>query len=373
MGLAELIEQKLTANRLTIGIGEIIRQAQKPLPWIIEKQLIANTLTVIYGPPKQYKTFVAIDMALSQATGQPFLGTYKVLETGLVIYAAGEGVAGVSQRVLAWCKDRGIDDINEDTVPFRRTKGPIQITSGGAAALAEECAQLSLEMDLPIAGIYIDTLARNFGQGDESKTQDMSLFVQQCDYHLRERFGAAVVIVHHTGHDNANRARGSIVLMASADSQIKVSCDFPDVYYQPDFMKDAEAPEARVLTVEKVPLGFDDQFGEPVKSIVLKMTDKDLPTAEDKLSQDEVLALGLLTENWKPYEIWRDDFIHKASQMPISRGKKKGNKRCNGGLRSAMSRVVNSLDEKGLIEIERCNDFKAKSVRATRDTGVLQQ
>lgn len=362
----EVIQQ---AQRLTVGIEEVICEAMKPLPWVIERTLIADTLTLIYGPPKQYKTFLALDMCLSQATGLPFLGRYKVLRRGLVVYAAGEGVAGVGQRVLAWCKDRGVSDINSDTVPFRRTRGPVMIGDGGALQLAAEIAELSEEASLPIVGIYVDTLARNFGGGDENSTKDMNVFISQCDTHLRQRFNTAVIIVHHTGHDRAERARGSSVLQAAVDAQFKVTCEFPDVFYEPDFMKDAEAPQPHVLSVEHVPLGFEDQFGEPVKSVVLRMTDKEI-SPKFKLTADATLALDLLGSDARDYQSWRYDFMERAENLPIQKGKNKGQKRDNPALRKAWERSVNSLEEKGLIEVERDNALTPINVTAARDTGV---
>ena len=79
-------------------------------------------------------------------------------------------------------------------------------------------------------------------------------------------------------------------------------------------MKDAEAPEARVLTCESVPLGFDDQFNKPVKSIVLHMTDEAMPTDEVELSDDEKIGLKHLSDQWREYPLWRDDFIFDAGK-----------------------------------------------------------
>jgi putative DNA primase/helicase len=66
--------------------------------------------------------------------------------------------------------------------------------------------------------IIIDTLARNFGGGNENSTEDMSQFVAHIDKHLRDRFNATVLLVHHTGHGSAERGRGSRALKAAVDT-----------------------------------------------------------------------------------------------------------------------------------------------------------
>lgn len=355
----------------TIGITEMLRTAREPLPWVIKDYLIENTLTVIYGPPKSYKTFVALDMALAQATGQPFLGIYDVLQTGLVIYVAGEGQSGLAQRALAWCMDRGIPEIDDETVLFRRTRGAVQINSGGAALIAAECERIAKLTGQPIMGIYIDTLQRNFGDGDENSTADMTAFVRAVDTHLRERFGCAVVIVHHSGHGDQNRARGSIVLAASADAQFRVTANHPLVMLGCDFMKDAEIPPARSLLIEKIPLGFDDQFGQPVKSVVLHITDEQPEPLQ--LSEEEKLGLSLLSNDWLAYPIWRDDFIYAAAKVPAQKGKNAGKIRCNSTLRGAVSRCLVSLEKKNLVEVDRCNTVNSAKLRLARVSEVLQQ
>ncbi|TDG13969.1 AAA family ATPase [Seongchinamella unica] len=354
-------------QRLTISIEEVLRQAEEPIPWVIEHTLIADTLTLIYGPPKQYKTFLALDMCLSQATGLPFLGQYKILKKGLVVYVAGEGISGVGHRIRAWCIDREMNpkEVCSSTTPFRRTTGPVLIGDGGAQALADEIEECAAEAGVPVAGIYIDTLARNFGTGDENSTKDMNVFVTQCDHHLRQRFKAPVVIVHHTGHDKSDRARGSSVLQAAVDAQFKVTADFPDVFYEPNFMKDAEAPPPHVLEAKLVPLGFNDQFGNPVKSIVLGMTDKKLEKGP-RLTGDAKLALELLGQEPRPFQIWRDDFIYEAAKTPVAKGRNKGQKRDNRSLRQAWRRATEKLEKEGRISVLRDNNGEAVSACITR-------
>lgn len=69
----------------------------------------------------------------------------------------------------------------------------------------------------------IDTLARNFGGGDENSVQDMGRFVAVVDRLLVRFPGCAVMVVHHTGHNDKGRGRGSSALPAAADTIIGLS------------------------------------------------------------------------------------------------------------------------------------------------------
>ena len=73
--------------------------------------------------------------------------------------------------------------------------------------MRDEILKLQDHYGAPPQMIVIDTLARNFGAGNENSTEDMNRFVASIDRYLREEFGSAIVLVHHTGHDAASRAR----------------------------------------------------------------------------------------------------------------------------------------------------------------------
>jgi hypothetical protein len=66
--------------------------------------------------------------------------------------------------------------------------------------------------------IIIDTLARNFGEGNESLAQDMNSFVSGCDQLRAEFPGTTVLVVHHSGKDQRKGARGSLALQGATDA-----------------------------------------------------------------------------------------------------------------------------------------------------------
>ena len=70
--------------------------------------------------------------------------------------------------------------------------------------------------------VVVDTLARNFGPGNENSTEDMNRWIANIDRFIREEFRCAVILVHHTGHGHLTRGRGSSVLPAALDWEYKV-------------------------------------------------------------------------------------------------------------------------------------------------------
>lgn len=70
--------------------------------------------------------------------------------------------------------------------------------------------------------IVVDTLARNLGGGDESSAEDMGAYVSNLDG-LRAELACTVLTVHHSGHGEQQRARGSSALKAAVDHEYRLS------------------------------------------------------------------------------------------------------------------------------------------------------
>ena len=81
-----------------------------------------------------------------------------------------------------------------------------------------------------IGMIVIDTLARSMN-GDENSTSDMNAFIEKVD-DLKDSYGSAINIIHHTGHSTNQRARGSSALPGALDWEYRcVRSDMNDEMY----------------------------------------------------------------------------------------------------------------------------------------------
>jgi len=76
-----------------------------PPEWLIDGHLVQNSIAVLYGPSGGGKSFLALDGALSVATGRDWLG--RPVQQGVVIYVLAEGASGFGARITAWEEDRG--------------------------------------------------------------------------------------------------------------------------------------------------------------------------------------------------------------------------------------------------------------------------
>jgi RecA-family ATPase len=160
--------------------------------FLIAGLIETENFSQIFGDPGYGKSFIAIDIACCVATGRAFHG--REMRPGPVIYIAGEGQNGIKRRLIAWERHTGV---SRGGAPLYFSRVAAQLLDADSAAAVAEAVDALVARVGPAALIVIDTLARNFGPGDENQTADMSKFVAAVDA-LMARHGSALLVVHHT-------------------------------------------------------------------------------------------------------------------------------------------------------------------------------
>lgn len=68
--------------------------------WLVDEWLPDKSITFLVSPPESYKTWILLDLAVSVATGSPFLGRYAVKTTGpTLIIQQEDSHAGLTDRL----------------------------------------------------------------------------------------------------------------------------------------------------------------------------------------------------------------------------------------------------------------------------------
>lgn len=271
-----------------IHVSDVIDNL-KPTQWLIKDYIERHTMALIFGDPASGKSFIAIDQACCIATGTPYHG--HDVNQGAVFYIAGEGHNGLGKRFRAW------QEHNQTLL-----KGsPLYIAERPASLYDEEHAQALAEAVKEIANthsvrpslIVIDTLARNFGGGDENSTKDMNLFVQHVD-ELKDIWSATALIVHHTGHADKKRARGAMALKGALDHEYQVQKDDSDIIrLQNTKTKDGPAPHSLNFEIVTVSLHLKGD-GVSIEGAALSKTNELMQAPNKKLSRQKRHAINIL-------------------------------------------------------------------------------
>lgn len=237
--------------------AELGVEVAQPEP-LVQGWLWKGTVARLWGESGTAKTFTAVGMAASIATGRPW-HTLKVRQ-GLVVYLAAEDPAGVELRLRAWCKANGVERSGVLVVaqPFVLLRPTATLIA--AAVLAHAAGR---EVSL----IVVDTQARTTEGLNENAGEDMAEFAGAVSQ-LAEQTGACVLIIHHAGVDTS-RARGHTGVRAAVDTEIKVTKGPRGVVLTNPKQKNRADGGSMTLTLRVVDMGERDSFGDPVTSCVL--------------------------------------------------------------------------------------------------------
>jgi len=333
-------------------IGDIIGDGLKPVAWLVRNYVEADSLALMFGDPGCGKSFAAIDLACCIATGTPWHGNKTT--KGAVFYIAGEGQNGLARRFAAWAQHNGIP---LSGAPLFVSHRPAQLCSAAAAAeVASAVEELGTTTGQKPALIVIDTLARNFGGADENSAQDMGSFIANLDAFLRAKWRATVLVVHHSGHADKSRARGSTALKGALDAEYSLTKDESGVVrINATKMKDAEQPAPVAFKLETVEIdGLVDDEGRPVTSAVLWGVQHVAPARPGKVGRgrNQTLALSVLAElvNEHRAKLERGGFDPNAARVKLDEWRDR--LAANGVDRKRFYDLRNTLKEAGRIVVE---------------------
>lgn len=175
---------------------------------LVEGLLLSSTKARLSGPSGAGKTWVVLDLCAHVAAGMPWQGR-EVVKTR-VLYVAGEGAPSFDSRIKAWEEKHG-RPAEVDIIP----DAP-QIASD------EDWSQFCIEMGLTESKyglIVFDTQGSVTVGMEENSNKDANIALQRLDY-VRKLTNACLLLVHHTGHDDASRGRGASAWLGGLDTEL---------------------------------------------------------------------------------------------------------------------------------------------------------
>ena len=224
--------------------------------YIVKGWLDRGALSVVYGEANAGKSFWAIDLAHHVQQGLAWNG--RRVAARPVLYAAAEGGAMFDNR-LAARKAR-----------FMVLRGGLRLTgrNGEAEPLADAVTRLAATHG-DFGLVVIDTLARVMGGADENAAPDIGALVRSAEI-IRDRTGAHVMFIHHSGKDVARGARGHSALRAAVDTEIELSRGEDGTRLaRTTKQRDMPGGAEHEFTLEEVALGRDSD-GDPVTSCIVR-------------------------------------------------------------------------------------------------------
>jgi hypothetical protein len=185
--------------------------------WLVEDIFPMGEISLIFGDSGSGKSFGTFDMAMSIARGLIWNG--KNVEPGLVVYVAAEAGKGFGKRKLAYAIEHSLS--KDLVLPFYLcTKRPdFFCDDADLVALIEEIIAVGKTYQERLVLIVIDTLSALAPGMNENASQDVSM-VRKRLVALQDKFGVAVVLVHHKPKGGGS-PRGHSSLTADFETTIE--------------------------------------------------------------------------------------------------------------------------------------------------------
>ena len=268
----------------------------RPVNWAIKGWMERNSVGILWGEPGTYKSFVAIDWALSLVYRLPWLGQFEIVGPGgPAVFIVGEGRAGIERRISAWQLEHGVPVGENPGQSIGISRGAIMLNAPAAdrRRTVDTLIEQVREMSRCPAIVVVDTLARN-SIGDENAQQDMNALMAAADQ-IREAFpGSILLFVHHANKQGG--IRGSVVIPGAVDFNYRLERrpGEKSVTIVNEKMKEAEPPLPYRLRAKLVHIGVaEDANGEPetIDSLVMEIME---PVQEDSMESRVVEAVRKL-------------------------------------------------------------------------------
>lgn len=212
---------------------ELLKNLKAPT-WLIRDILTKGAVGFIAGQPKSFKSWAALDMALSVASGQPFLGHFAVEEPGPVLYIQEEDSAPLVKSRLGkvWPNKMG-DKVSMEGgfiewLPGTELEGfpDIDAYIGQTLTISDETWQAWLDETLENKArgdsggyklLVMDPLMMMAGDVEENRAQEMTTKIFRPLKEIARKHGCSIQMVHHMrkGDPKAGPQRGGQMLLGS--------------------------------------------------------------------------------------------------------------------------------------------------------------
>lgn len=258
----KLIEPPKPDYPVSIVFADELSTQYEPPDELIEGVITAGASSVLYGDSNSGKTFLAIDMACSIARGVEWQG--RKVESGAVVYIAAESPGSVRGRLQAYQLH------NNCTVPnFAIVQSSInlyrdEIDTNRIIVLVK---QIEKQRGVKVRLIIGDTLAR-LSTGANENSGEMGTVIEGVD-RIRNTCDVHVMLIHHSGKNVANGARGWSGVRAAMDSELEITDSATGRCCEVTKQRDLQTKGERIgFRLESVTLGVT-KWGKPATSCVV--------------------------------------------------------------------------------------------------------
>ena len=246
--------------------------------WLVTGLWSDEAVGIVGGEPKCFKSFLALDLAVSVASGTPCLRRFVVPRAGRVLlYAAEDALHIVRRRLdgIAVAAGAMLADLDIQVITAPALRLDIEVDRRNLAETVDRLRPRLLILD-PFVRLH------RIDENASGEVAPLLAYLRE----LQRRYGVAVLVVHHARKGGAcvragQALRGSSEFHAWGDSNLYLRRDGEELTLTAEHRA---APSSRPLVVELVQNG---------PALALEAVERAKPVAVNTPSLDERVMAAL--------------------------------------------------------------------------------
>lgn len=224
--LTKVYNESTAAPRTEVQVGrfhpvraeELLARTEVGLSWLIDQIWTSGSNGMIAGEPKTYKSTVAMDMAVSIASGVPLWESFKVNEPGPVLLIQNENSDWIMKdRLHKILHSKSLEGSTEQVrggVNIRWPKDlPLYLVNNSGYTFSTEENRDEIEElidSIKPRAIIFDPLYLMF-EGDVNSSSELQPLLQWW-MDLKNRYKTAVIVIHHWNKSGTSKRGGQRML-----------------------------------------------------------------------------------------------------------------------------------------------------------------
>lgn len=276
----DAVKASITAAEIALPIGYDASSVNGEFTapdYLIKGVLNLGDLSVTFGDSGSMKSFVELDKALRMGMGWAWNG-HKV-KRAMTLIVLGEGAGGYRRRIRAWLQHHNL--LNSKDQPWVWVIDKAAELYSNPKGMQGWIRAVERHTKRKVDHVLVDTLNTNMGQGADEN--DAVAVGSMLGFTREAADNAAITFVHHVGHGDKQRERGSYAIRGNMDNRTLVERDMDGkgkvITVSSLKVKDGEEFKPVHMTYAVEVLGTDSD-GDDITSLVMVPTDQEPAAAE---------------------------------------------------------------------------------------------
>jgi len=317
-----------------IGLNDLMTGSYN-VGWLIKDIWIKENVGWIVGAAKTGKTWLGLDLGVSVASGEPFLGTFEVEQTGPVLMILEEDTAAQLQVRLGKVLEGknlagGLTEVKPDIYNLTLPKKiPLYFMIHQGFIFDDkkfEDLEQKIQALKPVMVIFDPFFRMTQGFDEYKATEAMGTVLSPLS-RIRYQYNCAIAIVHHSSKHSASarggeRIYGSMAFHAWSESSMYLSIGKDgDTAIEREFKS---APSSKTLVVNFGNL--DDIYtpeveltGNKVERMNLINTLVNIPAGASSVDLAEKTGQSLRTTQHRLRKLVEEGTVEKKGNVYVSR------------------------------------------------------